>query len=332
MRKTYSHPADACAVFPPLPPHQQDVRCAPEVSAALASLGFGRPSHIQALSFTDLTGPPPAAGAATVICDAAGSGKTLAYLAPVLQLLRAHEASGAGRAKPRRPRAVVLLPTAELSAQVHSVCRQLSAAGARVRAALATGGHRLRTQTSVLEEGADIVIGTPGRVKQLLDSKALDLSDALFLVLDECDVLLGQPFDMIGDVGPIKAALQPAARVVLVSATLPEQAVSDAREVFPRLRFVAGPNLHRPAAGVEERLVDCSGGEVSAEGAFRRKAEALSRLIASTPGAKTVVFCNKIETCRRVENVLKRKDRRARKYEARFRCVLKSHNHAAALS
>lgn len=267
--------------FPP-----QDAGCSKPVEESLRAMGFGRPSHIQALAFKDLTGAPPAAGSATILCDAAGSGKTLAYLAPLIQLLKAAEEGGAGRAKPRRPRAVVLAPTAELCTQVHGVSRQISASGGGVkfRSTLVTGGHRLRAQADVLNEGTDLLIGTPGRVNQLLEAKSLDLSEVQFLVLDECDVLLGKPFDMMDDVGPVKAGAGAAgARVVLVTATIPEQAVEDAQAEFAKLRFVAGPNLHRPAAGVEERLIDCSGGTISAEAAFKRKTEALTRLVGAMP-------------------------------------------------
>ena len=61
----------------------------------------------------------------------------------------------------------------------------------KLRSVVVTGGRRLRTQEEALEEGVSVLVGTPGRVRALLDSRQLKLDDLQALVLDECDVLLG---------------------------------------------------------------------------------------------------------------------------------------------
>lgn len=128
-----------------------------------------------------------------VLADHAGSGKTLAYLLPLLQGLKQEEAAlGAGATQPRCPRLVVVVPTAELAAQVLRVMRALSRAGLRLRSAAATGGRPLRTQREALEAGLDVVVGTPGRLAELLQDGCLQLTFCKAVVVDEVDVLLGE--------------------------------------------------------------------------------------------------------------------------------------------
>lgn len=147
------------------------------------------PLRLQAAAFKALNG---SGARAVVVADHAGSGKTLAYLAPLLQALKAEEALLGGAAtQPRCPRLVVVVPTAELCAQVLRVVRALSRAGLRLRSAAATGGRPLRTQREALEGGVDVLVGTPGRLAELLQERCLKLDFCRAVVCDEVDVLLG---------------------------------------------------------------------------------------------------------------------------------------------
>jgi len=292
-----------------------------ELCAVLPALGAPRPSHIQAALWRFLA--QPAAAARSPHCwvtDAAGSGKTLAYLLPLLAQLRAAEARGAPRAAPGCPHVLVLAPTSELAQQVHGVVRQLSQGGVRLRSALATGGHAQRTQVQALAQGCEVLVGTPGRLAALAEAGALQLTDLRALVLDEADVLAGPHGDFGQEVEPLAGGAPPGCRRLLVTATLPPDCRQHLQERLlrgARAEQVQGPGLHRPAQGCEEQLVDCSGGaEASPQAAFRRKAEALLRVLASrgAGGTPTLVFCNTMESCREVENALKRRDRRERRF------------------
>jgi ATP-dependent RNA helicase DDX18/HAS1 len=300
-----------------------------EMCAALSAAGAARPSAIQASAWAALTALAPSTPH-VLLADAAGSGKTLAYLAPLVAALRAGEAAGLPRAAPNSPHVLVLTPTAELAAQVLSVCRALSAGGAPFRAAAATGGRSARTQSATLDGGVEVLVGTPGRLAALAADGALALSGVRALVLDECDVLAGPHGDFEAAVTPLRAGAPPGARVVLVTATLPEETAEHLRRRLlggAHAAPVLGRGLHRPAAGIEEHLVDCSGtggggeeggggggGNPSWRQGFRRKTEALSRVLAGAPRAPTLVFCNTLDSCRAVENFLKRRDRRGAKY------------------
>ena len=286
------------------------------VSEALKEMGIERPSHIQSLSYRALTEED--SDDHVLLADQAGSGKTLAYLLPLLQRLADTERSE-GRAKPTRPRMIVLVPTSELAVQVLGVIRTLSRGGLRCRSLAVTGGEKnSRTQIETIREGCDVVVGTPGRIGWLVQQKKLDPGDLRAVVMDECDVLLGDSFEFAEQVAPIRDAVPLSARFVLVTATIPEDVLKQLRAFFDgALRVVQGPGLHRPAAGLLERLVDCSGGDVvDDQSGFWRKYAALERLLAAekekgTDGRskRMLLFCNKIETCRKIENLLIRADK-----------------------
>ncbi|GIL71807.1 hypothetical protein Vretifemale_2275 [Volvox reticuliferus] len=304
-----------------------------DVVSALKSLGIARPSHIQALALSALCDRPGASSGTEeqphrlpplILADQAGSGKTLAYLLPLMQALRREEAAAGARvARPKRPRGIVVAPTVELVQQVLRVARALSGAGLRCRTAAFTGGQKddkaraasFRTQKELLSEGVDLLVATPGRLQQHLEKGSLELTDCRMLVMDEVDVLLGDRADFTAQVTPLRAAAPPTLRFVMVTATLPQHVFAELREVWPGLQTVFGPGLHRTAAGLVEELVDCSGGdEVTEESGRKRKLEALKGLLERHRALRTIVFCNKIDACRDVENFLARADPHQRKY------------------
>ncbi|GLI63965.1 hypothetical protein VaNZ11_007133, partial [Volvox africanus] len=308
-----------------------------DVASALKGLGFARPSHIQALALSALCDRPGGSSGTSsvseqqphrlpplVLADQAGSGKTLAYLLPLMQALRCEEAAAGTRVtRPKRPRGIVVAPTVELVQQVLRVARALSGAGLRCRTAAFTGGQKddkaraasFRTQKELLSEGVDLLVATPGRLQQHLERGSLELTDCRMLVMDEADVLMGAQADFASQVAPLRAAAPLSLRFVTVTATLPQHVFAELREVWPGLQTVFGPGLHRTAAGLVEELVDCSGGdEVTEESGRKRKLEALKGLLDRHRALRTIVFCNKIDACRDVENFLARADPQQRKY------------------
>ncbi|MCO5595045.1 hypothetical protein L7F22_049082 [Adiantum nelumboides] len=260
---------------------------------------------MQALSYEHILN-----GCSCIVADQTGSGKTLAYLAPLFQRFLKEEGEGSGRSFPNRPRGLVLVPTSELAAQVLNVCRLISKGGALLRSMVATGGFRLKPQVEALESCADIMIATPGRFLQLLDAGSLGLDNLRSIVFDEVDILFDDPefsktLEKIESLAPIKT------QYIHVTATLPVDICDNILEKHPASVPIMGPGLHCTAAGLQEVLVDCSGeGEKTQETAYENKKRVLLQLVEQQPVPKTIVFCNKIETCRKVENALKRLDRK----------------------
>ncbi|PIA35798.1 hypothetical protein AQUCO_03500276v1 [Aquilegia coerulea] len=285
----------------------KELGCSEEVIESLKSQQFVRPSHIQAMAF-----PSVLEEKSCIIADQSGSGKTLAYLAPVIQRLRHEELQGLSKSSSGSPRVVVLVPTAELASQVLSNCRSLSKFGVPFRSMVATGGFRQKTQLESLQQDLDVLIATPGRFLYLLKEGFLQLTNLRCAVLDEVDILYGDE-----DFEQVLQSLVNSAPVTIqylfVTATLPVDIYNKLVEIFPDCEVIMGPGMHRTSLGLEEVLVDCSGNddmEKTPETAFLNKKTALLQLAEESPVPKTIIFCNKIETCRKVENVLSRLDRK----------------------
>ncbi len=187
----------------------------PALASAAADQGFLAPTPIQAAAI------PPILRGADVQGEArTGSGKTAAFVLPLLQRLGADRVrDGAGR---RPARALVLAPTRELAAQVGETVRLL-AQGLPVPPVVAVvfGGVSVNPQMMALRGGADIVVATPGRLLDLVDQNALRLSDVAVLVLDEADRLLDLGF--ADELARIVALLPERRQTLLFSATFPAQ-------------------------------------------------------------------------------------------------------------
>jgi ATP-dependent RNA helicase DDX21 len=152
--------------------------------AHLRKLGIGGLFPVQRETFDRVV----ARGEDVVVRSRTGSGKTLGFVLPVVELLARQ-----GRAKDRRPRAIVLTPTREL-------CTQVAAEFARVGRGLGLhvapiyGGAAIGPQAEALSRGVDVVVGTPGRVQDMIERDQLSLSGIQFAILDEADEMLKMGF------------------------------------------------------------------------------------------------------------------------------------------
>lgn len=143
----------------------------PEVQAAIDALGFDTPSSIQRIAIPQIT-----SGGNMVVAAATGAGKTLAYLLPVINALKSQEqVSEDVVRKPGRPRALILVPTRELAAQVLGVTKQV-AHQAKVSSCGIFGGEDYGKQKRELSACQDVVVGSPGRLLKHRDQRTLHLS------------------------------------------------------------------------------------------------------------------------------------------------------------
>jgi superfamily II DNA/RNA helicase len=176
----------------------------PDLVAALAADGIDTPFAIQALTIPDVLAGRDICGKAKT-----GSGKTLAFGLPMLQ--------GVSKAKPRHPTGLVLVPTRELANQVADVLVTLGERrGVAVHAVY--GGVSMEQQIKALRQGVDIVIGTPGRLIDLLERKEMSLSAIEVLVLDEADRMADMGF--MPQVQKILYRIERSHQTLLFSATL----------------------------------------------------------------------------------------------------------------
>ncbi|HET7034441.1 MAG TPA: DEAD/DEAH box helicase [Thermomicrobiaceae bacterium] len=189
---------------------------------ALAGMDIDQPTPIQ-----DAVLPLLLEGRDVIAQARTGSGKTLAFLIPTVELLDPAK---------REVQVLVLTPTRELATQIESVLIEL-AAGRDIRTALIFGGRASGPQVAALRRGAQVVIGTPGRVLDLLDQGALRLDRLRFLVLDEADQMLDEGF--APSVERILARTPRARQTALFSATVPEWVSQTASRHLQRPATVA---------------------------------------------------------------------------------------------
>ena len=156
---------------------------------ALASRGIERLFPIQGAVYA-----PMKAGRDVIGRARTGTGKTLAFLLPVVELLQAARASGTSIRRGRSPKCLVIAPTRELAQQVEREAASMCGKN-DFNTVVVYGGVSIETQSRALSKGADIVVGTPGRLIDLVERGNLNLHDIRFCILDEADQMLQQGFE-----------------------------------------------------------------------------------------------------------------------------------------
>ena len=201
-----------------------------ELKKSIEDKGYTNPSDVQLQAIPSiLKGNDIMAGAQT------GTGKTAAFALPILQRLQNDES------KRRRVRALVLVPTRELAAQVGDSFRDYGN-NLRFRTSTLFGGVNINTQINKLRKGVDIVVATPGRLLDHLNQKTLDLSELEVFVLDEADRMLDMGF--IKDIKKVLKYLPKKKQNLLFSATFPKEikALADNLLNSPKMIQVASSN------------------------------------------------------------------------------------------
>lgn len=192
----------------------QELGLSEQTLQALDSKGFTAPTPIQELTIPKLMG-----GNVDIVGQAqTGTGKTAAFGLPIIECVE----EGGGRVQ-----ALVLTPTRELAIQVAEEIHSLKG-GKRIRVLPVYGGQAIHMQIKALKRGADVVVGTPGRIMDHLQRGTLHLDQLDFFVLDEADEMCNMGF--VDDVREILAAANKDRRTLMFSATMPREVMRIARE------------------------------------------------------------------------------------------------------
>jgi ATP-dependent RNA helicase RhlE len=214
----------------------------PSLQRGLKELGFTRPTPIQADAI-----PPALEGRDLLACAMTGSGKTAAFLLPIL-----HRLIEAPRGTTR---ALVLTPTRELAAQILEHLNDL-AVHTPITAAAVYGGVGMGPQEHAFRSGVDVMIATPGRLLDHFRQPYARLPGLKYLVLDEADRMLDMGF--LPDIRRILKHIPPRDQTLFFSATMPPPIAELAREM---LRQPATINLERraaPAVGITQAVYPVS--------------------------------------------------------------------------
>lgn len=235
------------------------------VRVALDEVGYETPSPIQAATI-----PPLMDGRDVVGLAQTGTGKTAAFAIPILSRLDTTA---------RKPQALVLAPTRELALQVAEAFGRYSSHMPEVKVLPIYGGQSYGIQLSGLRRGAQVIVGTPGRVIDHLDKGTLDLSELAFLVLDEADEMLSMGF--AEDIERILADTPDDKQVALFSATMPAAIGRLARKYLNDPQEVKVKAQTSTAANITQRYLPVS---------HQRKLDALTRVLEVEPFDGMIVF------------------------------------------
>ncbi len=200
------------------------------LAKGLADLGFEGTRPVQGAVI-----PLAIAGHDVVACAETGTGKTLAFAAPILQRLLTEEPHYHDPAREPYTRALILAPTRELAVQIEDTLVGLTY-HAPVTTAPVFGGVEMGPQERALKAGVDIVVATPGRLMDHMRHDAVDLLRVQVLVLDEADRMMDMGF--WPDVQRILSQLPPDRQTLLFSATLPGEILRLATEMLHAPKFV----------------------------------------------------------------------------------------------
>ena len=212
---------------------------------ALADLEYEAPTPIQHAAI-----PAILAGRDVWASAATGSGKTAAFLLPIIEALSASRKEALGDV-----RALVLLPTRELAAQIERSIRGFQRYLPPLRTCLAEGGVSINPQMMALRGGVDIVVATPGRLLDLLSRNALRLSSLETLVLDEADRMFSLGFAK--ELADVLALLPPRCQKLLFSATFPDSVQALAEELLEQPERIAIETEVLPSGAlIEQRALE----------------------------------------------------------------------------
>jgi ATP-dependent RNA helicase RhlE len=212
----------------------------PALLRAVRELGWPKPTDIQRDAI-----PPAREGKDLLACAMTGSGKTAAFLLPVLH--RLHDAPT------RATRALVLAPTRELAAQVHADLTEL-AKHTRVRGAAIFGGVGMGPQEAAFRAQTDIIIATPGRLLDHMSQpgRYVNFSALEVLILDEADRMLDMGF--LPDIKRVLAQLPAKRQTLFFSATMPKPIVELSRAMLKDPVRINVERVSVPASGIEQAL------------------------------------------------------------------------------
>ncbi len=244
---------------------------APDLVRAAQQLALSAPTPIQSAAI-----PLALAGRDVLATAQTGSGKTIAFALPLLQL----GCAGATGGGSRPTSALVLVPTRELAAQVGEVLRGLARElHPRPKVAVVFGGGSINPQLMALRGGADIVVATPGRLLDLVAHNALSLSTVQRLVLDEADRLLDLGF--ADELERVLALLPAQRQTLLFSATFPEALERLASRLLHRPERIDLPGETRAPAVIVQRALAVD---------TTRRTQLLRQLIQQHRWERTLVF------------------------------------------
>ena len=257
-----------------------------EILQGILAAGYANPTPIQAAAI-----PIASSGRDLIGCAQTGTGKTAAFVLPLLSRLRDNPRPSGGR----RVRALVVTPTRELALQVDEAIREYGRFTPHNSVAI-FGGVEMRPQINALRRGVDIIVATPGRLLDHMDRGNINLSSVEVLVLDEADRMLDMGF--IRDIRKIVASTPAKRQTLLFSATMSGDVRTLARNIMaPDAKSVKVGESRNPAETVVQHA--CSVAQ-------HHKMDLLLHVLQNEPVENVLVFSRTKHRADRITKKLSR--------------------------
>ena len=257
------------------------------VLRGVRAAGYNTPTEIQAAAI-----PVVCAGVDLIGCAQTGTGKTAAFVLPVLDRL----AGGRKKKKGFRfVRSLIVVPTRELAQQVTDAIK-IYGRHTGISVLSIYGGVDINRQTKSLRRGVDIVVATPGRLLDHMNRDNIDLSRVEMLILDEADRMLDMGF--IHDIRQIVEETPEHRQTLMFSATMPEKVEDLAQHILYEPEFIEIGHRRNPADSVEQYM--CAVKQVN-------KLKLLTHMFKEEPVDRAIVFCRTKHRADRVTRQLKDK-------------------------
>ncbi len=245
-----------------------ELNLSPEMSRAIADCGYTEATYIQSACI-----PVVMNGGDVIGQSQTGTGKTAAFAIPIIEMLEVTDR--------KRPQALILSPTRELAMQVCDEIRKFTKYKEGIRTVAVYGGQQIGKQILELKKGADIVVGTPGRVLDHIRRRTLRFDQCRVLVLDEADEMLNMGFRE--DIETVIEALPQQRQTVLFSATMPKPILEITSQYQTNPVHIKTPQTQINTPKIEQVYYICP---------KEAKKEILMQLISMQNPHLAMIFCN----------------------------------------
>jgi len=261
-----------------LPLHKQLLK-------ALEKLSFNEATTVQEKAI-----PHALSGKDLMVSAQTGSGKTAAFLLPILERMLAQEAPKSGT------RVLILLPTRELALQTKKHFEQL-AAFTYIKCGVIIGGEAFKHQVATLRKNPEVLIATPGRLVEHIERSTTDFRDLEILVLDEADRMLDMGFAI--DMHTIGESCNEHRQNLLFSATLKHKELGRIKATFKDPEFIEVDSHRQQHRQITQQLILADD--------KKHKEALVSALLEEEQAGKVFIFCKTRQQCEQLSNVLRYK-------------------------
>lgn len=261
----------------------EDMKLKKDLLRGIFGYGFITPSSIQQKGITPLIRKVD-----TIAQAQSGSGKTATFVIGVLQNVDFEDL---------KTQALIIAPTRELAIQIFEVVKALGVY-LKAQVHLCTGGTQVSEDKKRLKDGVHVVIGTPGRIRDMMNRQILDSSYLKMLIIDEADEMLGMGF--IDQINEIIKLIPPDCQIGLFSATIPPEIIKLTESIMnnPAKILVKKENL--TLEGIKQYYLSCSNDT--------NKYDNLYEIFANIDVNQCIIYCNTKEKAERLAEQMREKD------------------------